>query len=80
MLGAADSPCSCKPGVLMLVKPSCLDCRILLRDFIGNLLPQRLLKQKLQSLTNIINSKVFQSYGESSTRCSQYGLAQCCQG
>ncbi|XP_050566552.1 dedicator of cytokinesis protein 2-like [Cygnus atratus] len=35
---------------------------VLLRDFIGNLLPQRLLKQKLQSLTNIVNSKVFQSY------------------
>eukprot|EP00075_Anas_platyrhynchos_P022460 XP_027311713.1 dedicator of cytokinesis protein 2-like [Anas platyrhynchos] len=35
---------------------------VLLRDFIGNLLPQRLLKQKLQSLTNIINTKVFQSY------------------
>ncbi|XP_049688052.1 dedicator of cytokinesis protein 2-like isoform X4 [Accipiter gentilis] len=34
----------------------------LLRDFIGNLPPQRLLKQKLQSLTNIVNSKIFQSY------------------
>ncbi|XP_055653409.1 dedicator of cytokinesis protein 2-like isoform X2 [Falco peregrinus] len=34
----------------------------LLRDFIGNLLPQRLLKQKLQSLTSIVNSKIFQSY------------------
>ncbi|XP_009328538.1 PREDICTED: dedicator of cytokinesis protein 2-like [Pygoscelis adeliae] len=34
----------------------------LLRDFIGNLPPQRLLKQKLQSLTDIVNSKIFQSY------------------
>ncbi|TFJ97967.1 brain-specific angiogenesis inhibitor 1-associated protein 2-like [Platysternon megacephalum] len=34
----------------------------LLRDFIGNLLPLRLLKQKLQSLTDIVNSKIFQSY------------------
>ncbi|KFO74130.1 Dedicator of cytokinesis protein 2, partial [Cuculus canorus] len=34
----------------------------LLRDFIGNLPPQRLLKQKLQSLTDIVNSKAFQSY------------------
>ncbi|XP_064304760.1 dedicator of cytokinesis protein 2-like [Phalacrocorax carbo] len=34
----------------------------LLQDFIGNLLPQRLLKQKLQSLTDIVNSKIFQSY------------------
>lgn len=37
--------------------------RALLRDFVGNLPPQRLLKQKLQSLTDIVNSKVFQSYG-----------------
>lgn len=80
MLGAADAPCSHKPGVLMLVKSSCLDRRVLLRDFIGNLLPQRLLKQKLQSLTNIINTKVFQSYGESSTRCSLHGPARRCQG
>nr|XP_009669678.1 PREDICTED: dedicator of cytokinesis protein 1-like [Struthio camelus australis] len=36
--------------------------RGLLRDFIGNLPPQRLLKQKLQSLTDIVNSKIFQSY------------------
>ncbi|XP_040525641.1 dedicator of cytokinesis protein 2-like isoform X2 [Gallus gallus] len=35
---------------------------VLLRDFIGNLQPQRLLRQKLQSLTDIVNSKVFQSY------------------
>lgn len=42
----------------------CLGCRGLLRDFIGNLPPQRLLKQKLQSLTDIVNSKIFQSYGE----------------
>ncbi|XP_064916112.1 dedicator of cytokinesis protein 2-like isoform X4 [Columba livia] len=34
----------------------------LLRDFIGNLPPQRLLKQKLQSLRDIVTSKVFQSY------------------
>ncbi|KGM00242.1 Dedicator of cytokinesis protein 2, partial [Charadrius vociferus] len=34
----------------------------LLRDFIGNLPPQRLLKQKLQSLTDIVNSTIFQSY------------------
>nr|XP_025974743.1 dedicator of cytokinesis protein 2-like [Dromaius novaehollandiae] len=34
----------------------------LLRDFVGNLPPQRLLKQKLQSLTDIVNSKVFQAY------------------
>ncbi|KAM9236926.1 dedicator of cytokinesis protein 2-like [Leptosomus discolor] len=34
----------------------------LLRDFVGNLPPQRLLRQKLQSLTDIVNSKVFQSY------------------
>lgn len=80
MLGAADAPCSHKPGVLVLVKSSCLARRVLLRDFIGNLLPQRLLKQKLQSLTNIINTKVFQSYGESSTRCSLHGPARCCQG
>lgn len=38
--------------------------RALLRDFIRNLPPQRLLRQKLQSLTDIVNSKVFQSYGE----------------
>lgn len=80
VLGAADAPCSHKPGVLMLIKSSCLDCRVLLRDFIRNLLPQRLLKQKLQSLTNIINTKVFQSYGESSTRCSLRGPARRCQG
>lgn len=36
----------------------------MLRDFIGNLAPQRLLKQKLQSLRDIVTSKVFQSYGE----------------
>ncbi|XP_042695452.1 dedicator of cytokinesis protein 2-like isoform X2 [Centrocercus urophasianus] len=35
---------------------------LLLRDFIGNLQPQRLLRQKLQSLTDIVNSKIFQSY------------------
>uniref|UniRef100_A0A7M4EY29 C2 DOCK-type domain-containing protein n=1 Tax=Crocodylus porosus TaxID=8502 RepID=A0A7M4EY29_CROPO len=40
----------------------CLGCRGLLRDFIGNLPPQRLLRQKLQSLTDIVNSKIFQSY------------------
>ncbi|XP_053886534.1 dedicator of cytokinesis protein 2-like isoform X2 [Malaclemys terrapin pileata] len=39
---------------------SMLGC--LLRDFIGNLPPLRLLKQKLQSLTDIVNSKIFQSY------------------
>ncbi|KAL2305521.1 hypothetical protein Nmel_007509, partial [Mimus melanotis] len=33
-----------------------------LRDFVGNLLPQRLLKQKLQSLTHIASSKAFQSH------------------
>ncbi|XP_059701466.1 dedicator of cytokinesis protein 2-like isoform X2 [Haemorhous mexicanus] len=33
-----------------------------LRDFVGNLLPQRLLKQKLQSLTDIASSKAFQSH------------------
>ncbi|XP_050829832.1 dedicator of cytokinesis protein 2-like isoform X1 [Serinus canaria] len=33
-----------------------------LRDFVGNLLPQRLLKQKLQSLTDIANSKAFQCH------------------
>ncbi|KAM6132363.1 LOW QUALITY PROTEIN: dedicator of cytokinesis protein 2-like [Pterocles gutturalis] len=35
---------------------------VLLQDFIGNLPPQRLLKQKLQSLTDIVNTNVFQSY------------------
>ncbi|EMP29834.1 Dedicator of cytokinesis protein 2 [Chelonia mydas] len=39
---------------------SVLGC--LLRDFIGNLPPLQLLKQKLQSLTDIVNSKIFQSY------------------
>ncbi|XP_064275168.1 dedicator of cytokinesis protein 2-like isoform X1 [Passer domesticus] len=34
----------------------------MLRDFVGNLLPQRLLKQKLQSLTDIASSKAFQSH------------------
>ncbi|KAJ7422885.1 dedicator of cytokinesis protein 2-like protein [Pitangus sulphuratus] len=33
-----------------------------LRDFVGNLPPQRLLKQKLQSLTHIARSRVFQSH------------------
>ncbi|KFW85434.1 Dedicator of cytokinesis protein 2, partial [Manacus vitellinus] len=33
-----------------------------LRDFVGNLPPQRLLKQKLQSLTHIASSRVFQSH------------------
>ncbi|CAN8207869.1 unnamed protein product [Coccothraustes coccothraustes] len=33
-----------------------------LRDFVGNLLPQRLLKQKLQSLTDIASSKAFQCH------------------
>ncbi|XP_063257401.1 dedicator of cytokinesis protein 2-like [Prinia subflava] len=33
-----------------------------LRDFVGNLLPQRLLKQKLQSLTHISSSRAFQSH------------------
>lgn len=40
------------------------DGRAVLRDFVGNLLPQRLLKQKLQSLTHIASSKAFQSHGE----------------
>lgn len=40
------------------------DGRAVLRDFVRNLLPQRLLKQKLQSLTLISGSKAFQSHGE----------------
>lgn len=40
------------------------DGRAVLRDFVGNLLPQRLVKQKLQSLTHIASSKAFQSHGE----------------
>ncbi|GAB0187844.1 dedicator of cytokinesis protein 2-like [Grus japonensis] len=35
---------------------------LLSQDFVGNLPPQRLLKQKLQSLTDIVNSKIFQCY------------------
>lgn len=38
--------------------------RAILRDFVGNLLPQRLLKQKLQSLTHIASTKAFRSHGE----------------
>jgi len=59
--GLLQTPC------LTLVKSSRLDGRALLRDFIGNLPPQRLLKQKLQSLTDIVNTKIFQSYGEQGT-------------
>ncbi|KAF2987989.1 hypothetical protein EK904_002861, partial [Melospiza melodia maxima] len=33
-----------------------------LRDFVGNLQPQRLLKQKLQCLTDIASSKAFQCH------------------
>uniref|UniRef100_A0A8D0LA23 Dedicator of cytokinesis TPR repeats region domain-containing protein n=1 Tax=Sphenodon punctatus TaxID=8508 RepID=A0A8D0LA23_SPHPU len=39
---------------------SVLGC--LLRDFIGNLPPGRLLRHKLQSLTDIVNSPVFQAH------------------
>uniref|UniRef100_A0A8B9PRX9 Dedicator of cytokinesis protein 2 n=1 Tax=Apteryx owenii TaxID=8824 RepID=A0A8B9PRX9_APTOW len=48
----------------------------LLRDFIGNLPPQRLLKQKLQSLTDIVNSKIFQSYGKKGRPAEPRSLAQ----
>ncbi|OWK56749.1 Dedicator of cytokinesis protein 2 [Lonchura striata] len=34
----------------------------ILRDFVGNLLPQRLLKQKLQSLRGIASSRAFQCH------------------
>lgn len=64
VLGTAKQAGLLQALYLTLLKSSRLDHRALLRDFIGNLPPQRLLKQKLQSLTNIVNSKIFQSYGE----------------
>lgn len=68
VLGAAKQAGFLQAPYLTLVKTSHLDGRALLRDFIGNLPPQRLLKQKLQSLTDIVNSKIFQSYGEKGHR------------
>lgn len=71
MLGTAKQAGLLQALHLTLLKSSRLDRRALLRDFIGNLPPQRLLKQKLQSLTNIVNSKIFQSYGEKGHRGSE---------
>lgn len=70
VLGTAKQAGLLQALYLTLLKSSRLDRRALLRDFIGNLPPQRLLKQKLQSLTDIVNSKIFQSYGEKGHRGS----------
>ncbi|KAM9027370.1 dedicator of cytokinesis protein 2-like isoform 2-T2 [Ara ararauna] len=72
MQSPMEGPTLLSQGAALKYLPSILEdvCGILdssvlgalLRDFIGNLPPQRLLRQKLQSLSDIVHSKAFQSY------------------
>ncbi|XP_033920545.1 dedicator of cytokinesis protein 2-like [Melopsittacus undulatus] len=72
MQSPLEGPTLLSQGAALKYLPSILEdvCGILdssvlgalLRDFIGNLPPQRLLRQKLQSLSDIVHSKAFQSY------------------
>ncbi|XP_062488155.1 dedicator of cytokinesis protein 2-like isoform X2 [Pezoporus occidentalis] len=73
MQSPLEGPTLLSQGAALKFLPSILEdvCGILdssvlgalLRDFIGNLPPQRLLRHKLQSLSDIVHSKAFQSYG-----------------